>query len=400
MKDKDSRHYDDAAYFSGWLLYNSGDLTGALQRFELAISLAPPVGFLPANDEPWPPKVDYDQPAIREVGRILMTFTPKDALDRVTKSDVLSQQPKLWYIALDSLYIAHQHQAVLDGARAALHKFNIAIETLPVTTDPVRIHRAFTKLHLGDETDLQEIVYLYNAALDAKSFNETLSKAADPSGIEVERIVKEFVIKYSLTTDSQLSRRSTQKGIYPRHKDLREGVYLAQTALELVPKTRRFYKLRDWLHYKRITLLAIFDPTKLAAANAEFAAEFPSSVRLNDALAEQVFGEAVTIGDMARATLTFNTLIKEYPAGNAVDNAYSWMAIGWTCVGQPSKAREVNKEIVRLFPLTRHAIYARRRLRESHMCADMPFQWDYSAMNWRQRNRIDLIQHSLTMDQR
>jgi hypothetical protein len=99
---------------------------------------------------------------------------------------------------------------------------------------------------------------------------------------------------------------------------------------------------------------------------------------------------------MAKATSTFNDLLQKFPTGNAVDNAYSWMAIGWTCSG-PVKARAVNQDIVRLFPATRHAGYARQRLKKPHRCSDMQelFNWDYNAMNWRQRTRIDVIQYAL-----
>src|SRR5262249_29159846 len=98
---------------------------------------------------------------------------------------------------------------------------------------------------------------------------------------------------------------------------------------------------------------------------------------------------------------TFNDLLQKFPRGNAVDNAYSWMAIGWTCSGQPVKARTVNQDIVRRFPATRHDRYARQRLKEPHRCSDMEglFNWDYNAMNWRQRTRIDVIQSALSAHQ-
>jgi hypothetical protein len=100
---------------------------------------------------------------------------------------------------------------------------------------------------------------------------------------------------------------------------------------------------------------------------------------------------------MAKATATFNTLQQKYPAANAVDNAYSWMAIGWTCVGQPAKAREIDQQIVRRFALTRHAVFARKRLRDPQACADLEelYMWDYRAMDWRERNRVDTSHDAL-----
>ncbi|WP_316224869.1 MULTISPECIES: hypothetical protein [unclassified Bradyrhizobium] len=398
LKDQSSPHYDDAAYMSGWLQYHRGNLPEALKKFELAIALMPKIGARPTDDSAGSPDyADYDVPAVRQTGRILRTLAPEDALGRVKNSKVLSSRPRLWFIALDALYISHQHQMVMDGARIALHEFGVTLEDLPVTTDPKRIARAFTKLKLADEDDLQGIVYLYHASREAQLLRNLLSSADKISPQQVTTNVKAMVIKYALTKDSDLESQSSAKGIRPRHKDLRQGIYLAEQSLDLVPKTPVFQKLREWLHYKRITLIAQFDPVKASTANAEFQREFPGSRLLEHGIAEQVFGEAVIIGDMTKAAATFNDLLKRFPTGRAVDNAYSWMAIGWTCSGQPIKARAVNREIVRLFPTTRHARYALQRLKEPQQCSEMGmlFDWDYNAMNWRQRNRIDLIQSAL-----
>jgi hypothetical protein len=203
-----------------------------------------------------------------------------------------------------------------------------------------------------------------------------------------------LVIKYSLTTDPDREANPFPGGAKPLHKDLRQSLFVAQRSLDRLPKTPAYSKLRQWLHYKRIRLLAQFDPIKVAAANAEFRDEFPESVLLDDGMAEQVFAEAVTVGDMVKATATFDSLLQRYPSSNAVDNAYSWMAIGWTCAGQPDKAREIDQQIVRLFPLTRHAGYARERLQNPAACEGLLqlYMWDYQAMRWRERNRIDILQ--------
>ena len=34
IKDRSSPHFDDAAYFSGWLQYHRGNLSEALEKFE------------------------------------------------------------------------------------------------------------------------------------------------------------------------------------------------------------------------------------------------------------------------------------------------------------------------------------------------------------------------------
>ena len=57
----------------------------------------------------------------------------------------------------------------------------------------------------------------------------------------------------------------------------------------------------------------------------------------------------------------FRKLLAKYPKGNAVDNAYTWMAIIYRCQGRTEDAQRTNRDIIRLFPLTRHARYARER---------------------------------------
>ena len=385
----------------GWLDYHRGNVDKSLDEFVLAIRLLPKVGVEDKSDSD-----DYAYAALRQAGRVLRTLRPEDAISRLQNSQVLSSRPELWDTVLASSYHLHNCRLVMDGARRALREFGVAIETVPVTTDPRRIEAVFAKLglagYLEGEKELQEIVYLYNASRETEEFEALLSNIGTGSPQSIAAAVKSIVIKYALTKDSDSQTKPSKKGPRPLHRDLRQSIFLAQASLDRLPKTAEFSKLREWLHYKRITLLAQFDPPKVAAANAAFREEFPEdSILLNDGLAEQVFAETIIVGDMAKATAAFNELRQRYPTGNAVDNAYSWMAIGWTCAGRPEKARDVNQEIVRLFPLTRHAGYARERLREPHTCADMVqiYNWDYQAMLWRERNRIAIIQTALETHQ-
>ena len=72
--------------------------------------------------------------------------------------------------------------------------------------------------------------------------------------------------------------------------------------------------------------------------------------------------------DLDAARRTFRTLVDHYSNGNAIDNAYSWMAIILRCKGEYEEARKLNQEIIRRFPLTRHAVYARARLADPKSC--------------------------------
>jgi hypothetical protein len=391
LKDRGSPHFDDSAYYLGWLAYHRGNVADAMDKFELAVGLLPAVGSNDAHDF-----VDYAEVAEHQISRILRTFSPEDALNRVQNSKILSSRPLLWHTALVQLYHSGKYPEVMDAARRALQGFGITIEALPVTTDFDRISDAFEKMQLISDGDLEEIVYLYHASREAGDLETILSnidKRAPPASIAQ---IKALVVKYSLTKDLD-DKKSPKQDLKPLHRDLRQSLRLVQRALDALPRNAAFLKFREWLHYKRITLLALFDPTKVAAANAAFQAEFPASPLLDDTMAEQVFAEAVIVGDMAKATATFDTLQQKYPAANSIDNAYSWMAIGWTCAGQPAKARAVDQEIIRRFPLTRHARFAAKRLQKPRACSDLEelYMWDYRAMTWRERNRIDNIHEAL-----
>jgi hypothetical protein len=393
LKDRSSTHSDDAAYFLGWLAYHRGDTNDALNRFEIATALLPKVGSTGSDEDV---DVDYAIAAEHQSSRILRMLSPEDALNRVQNSKVFSSRPLLWYTALAQLYHSGKYQLVVDNARRALREFGVTVENLPVTTDSTRISDAFKRLRLADNGELEDITYLYQASREAQQLEAILSNIDKQSPPSSEAEIRRIVVKYSMMRDPD-ERTQRKPGPKPLHRDLRQSLQLAQRALDRLPRNASFQKLREWLHYKRITLLAQFDPTKVADANAAFQVEFPASRLLDDSMAEQVFAEAVIVGDMAKATATFNTLQQKYPAANAVDNAYSWMAIGWTCVGQPAKAREIDQQIVRRFALTRHALFARKRLRDPQACADLEalYTWDYRAMDWRERNRVDTSHDAL-----
>lgn len=396
LKDLSSPHFDDAAYLLGWLAYHRGNVADALDKFEIAIALSSKdVSQSDDLDEKLDEVdyVDYAFPALHQANRILRTLAPEDALDRVQNSKSLSSQSESWQAVLTSFYHSHKYQSVMSAAQRALRNFGISIENLPVTTDPKRIEATFTKLKLADDVALKEIVYLYFSSREIGQVVEMLSESDKSSPSSIAKKTKEVVIKYYVTRDSDLADKPFGHGPKPLHKDLRQSLFVAQKALDSLPRTADFSKLRQWLHYERIRLLAQFDPIKVAAANAEFQNEFPDSSLLDDGIAEQIFAEGVIVGDMVKATATFDTLRQRYPKANAIDNAYSWMAIGWSCIGRPLEARDIGQQTVRLFPLTRHARYARERIRNPAACG--LYMWDHWAMRWRERDRIDGIQESL-----
>jgi TolA-binding protein len=76
----------------------------------------------------------------------------------------------------------------------------------------------------------------------------------------------------------------------------------------------------------------------------------------------------VMLLDVNAAEQTFRKLVDAYPRGNALDNAYTWMAIIYRCQGRNNDAQNMNREIIRRFPMTRHAGYARERMAKPDAC--------------------------------
>jgi tetratricopeptide (TPR) repeat protein len=396
LKNKKSPHFDDAAYFLGWIAYHRGNLKEALSKFEIAIASITKSGSDNGNPGSTEFERDYAYPALHQTRRILRTLAPEEALATVENSAILSRQAAVWEAAMTSCYHAHYYKKVMSSAQKILSFFGVSVESLPVTTDPNRIQAAFTKLGLGNELSLLEIAYLYFSSREIQNTEDMLSHVNTELPINVKSRLKNIIIKYALINDPDSNRKGSANTPQAMHKDLRQSIYLADRALQSLPKSVDFSKFREWFHYKRIRLLALFDPTKVAIANAAFQAEFPNSRLLGDGIAEQVFSEGVIVGDMTKANASFEILRQHFPGNNAIDNAYSWIAIGWACVGQPLKAGGIDRDIIRLFPSTRHALYALARIKNPMACkaSNELYLWDYQAMLWRERNRLDVLQEA------
>jgi len=110
-----------------------------------------------------------------------------------------------------------------------------------------------------------------------------------------------------------------------------------------------------------VRILVQFAPKTVADAVAAMERELPKSQLLDDALAEQIYAEGVMLRDANAAQTTFYKLLANFPKVNAIDNAYTWMAIVYRCTGRTDDAAKTNRDIIRLFPMSRHARYARER---------------------------------------
>jgi TolA-binding protein len=81
-----------------------------------------------------------------------------------------------------------------------------------------------------------------------------------------------------------------------------------------------------------------------------------------------VFADGIMLKNPDAADEAFHALLSKYPQGNAVDNAYSWMAIIMRCSNRLDEEKRLNAEIIKRFPLTRHAKYARERMAHPDEC--------------------------------
>src|SRR5262249_2335682 len=141
------------------------------------------------------------------------------------------------------------------------------------------------------------------------------------------RRTRTVIIKYSKLVDEPYDPNKRPAPIELSHRDLRQALHMINKTLESAPKTAQYARLREWLHYRKIRVLVAFAPEEVSEEVAIMEREFPTSALLDDALAEQIFAQGMSLNDLNAAEVTFRKLINTYPRGNAIDNAYTWMAI-------------------------------------------------------------------------
>ncbi len=146
------------------------------------------------------------------------------------------------------------------------------------------------------------------------------------------------------------------------HKDFRQASHLIDMTIDHLSNTSSCPSLVEWLYYRKARISSVYSPETTHEVVRAMESRCSNSRLLNNVLAEEIFAEGIILRDVPAAEKTFARLINTYPDGNAVDNAYSWMAIIYRCAGLQDRAQNTNREIVRKFPATRHAIYAIERL--------------------------------------
>ncbi len=363
LRDSSSPQQDDAAYVLGWLAFQQGKFKEALAYLGQAMTLA---------------NHDYQLPAaVRETIRVMTRFPPREQADTVAANPAFAQQPALWYVAARAAYRQFDFELAIATGKRGLQALNISPDSMPATTDPEIIQEAVKKSlpkrdpdsdFQFDEADLLEIPYIIEASQEFLHYDTFLKSVEAAQADAVTKRAREIVLKYSLLVDRPEHASGADSGSKPMHRDLRQAVRLIDVTLKAVPKIPQYASLRQWLYYRKVRILAQYAPSTVADAVAAMQQELPKSALLNDAMAEQIYAEGVMMKDVSAAEKTFQELLKEFPNGNAVDNAYSWMAIIYRCAHKTDLARKTNLEIIRRFPLTRHAKYAAERMLHPDDC--------------------------------
>ena len=109
-------------------------------------------------------------------------------------------------------------------------------------------------------------------------------------------------------------------------------------------QTAAYARLREWLYYRKVRISVRFSPNTIPGTIAAMTAEFPTSRLLDDALAEQLYWQAIVLDDLDAARKTFQQLVDNHPKGNAVDNAYALMVEILSSKGHCEEANKMNEK--------------------------------------------------------
>jgi len=358
LRNPTAPHADDAAYMLGWLNLHQGKIKEATAYFGQAMVVG--------ND-------DYKIPAHRRMVRILAGFPPREQAAIVEADRNLARQPVLWYVAARAAYRELDYALAINAAERALKALDVPLDRLPASTDPKVIDSAIEKINpeLSRDYNMSEIPYLLEASREILRYLDSLKAIAAERPDVLTRRSRAVIIKYSKLIDDQAQQGGQQQrtaNTELAHRDLRQALHMIDTALATVPKTAPYAKLREWLYYRKVRVSVVFAPKTVTDVVAAMEQEFPTSALLDDVMAEQIFAQGLMLKDLPGAQAIFRKLLEKFPRGNAVDNAHTWMAIIYRCEGRAEDALAMNREIIRRFPNTRHAMYARERMAEPDAC--------------------------------
>lgn len=343
LRDQASPLRDDAAYMLGWLALHQGKFREAMEYTSQAIALE---------------EEDYARPAKRQMARVLVRLPMNEVITLIESNPGLAEERELWwYVAVRGAYRNFDYELAVETGEKALKAMDVPLDLLPATTNVARISEALEKLDLrGGE--LSEIIYVIEASREILEYEDYLKTVATERPDDLAKRARAIVLKYSL-----LIRHSEPNfEEVTKHKDLRQAVHLIEMTLDAVPRDGRYTALREWLHYRKVRDLAQWDPRRVSEAVGSMEQEFPKSRLMAHALAEQIYAEGARMENIELARKAFQKIASNFPTSDAADNAYTWMAISYHCAGRSESGQNIDREIIRRFPLTRHAEYARNRL--------------------------------------
>jgi tetratricopeptide (TPR) repeat protein len=364
LRDGTSPQQDDAAYMLGWLAFHQGKFREALEYTSQALRVG---------------NGDYAAAATVQLARILGRLPPRERMALLEGNPVAAQGlaiPLLLQseeflpvqcLAVRNAYLEFNYRLTIDLGRNMLIAAKVPLDRMPVTTDRSLIREALEKLYDmswdGSNTTPEriaqirqnwsnvdcftEVLDLIEASKGKLEYEEYLKTVASDRPDNVIKHVREVILEYDPKTPG------TEFG---------HAVHAIDVTLESVPKTAEYAQLREWLYYRKIRVLVQFNPAAVRRAVSAMEGEFARSQLMQHALAEQIYAEGARLEDVEAAEITFRKLLNNFPTGSAIDNAYTWMAISYHCAGRLEDAKRIDKEIIRLFPTTRHAIYASERL--------------------------------------
>jgi tetratricopeptide (TPR) repeat protein len=373
LQSKTSPLADDAAYMLSWIDFYSGKYEDAVAQFERAMSRG---------------NTDYKRPAaMKQMVRMMQEqYEPEKQSALVGTNLTFAQQPALWYVAARSGYRLFKYQFVIDVTKQALDSLKIPLDRLPGTTDANLIDEDLTRIDASwaEEKNAPEIIYLYQASTELLDYSQLVARLSTVDPAQFSKRARQIIVKYSLLLDAPERKEGQPASASAEsHKDLRQALHLIDVTLEALPHTPAYETLREWLHYRKTRIAMIFVPETVEGVVAAMEADVPQSKLMDDALAELLYFEG-TKRNLKAAEATFKKIQEKYPDGNAVDNAYTWMAKIYRCVGRPVEAEKLNREIIRKFPFSRHALLAEGRLasKETDACG-LPEEAELVA--WRYR---------------
>lgn len=352
---------DDAAFMAALLDLQTGDLDGALAFASQGLGIAQAhLDFdgTGRNDD-W---LDYHGAARAQARRIVDRMPREEVIPKLQADKVLSKEGFLWYGTAREAYRAFDYGYAIELAEAGLSSLGLPSDQLPATTDPNKIRDAIERIapELLADLNIVELPYLLEASREIASYEDALAAEADATDVEAfSARARLLASKYSMLISSPDAPEGDASSGPPRHQDLRQALHIIDTTLEQTAHNPAYAPLREWLSFRKVRVLTVYDSDRVRSAVAQLAEDFPMSQYLDDALAEQVFVEGMRNSDMQAAWQALDELVRRAPEGsNAIDNAYSWMEISLKCHGLDQAAAEINSEIIRLFPFSRHAQYA------------------------------------------